>query len=373
MPVDHTIVEKIVSQNENIRISSLGHQAEHAVEVQIPFLQVLFPRAVLVPIVLGKITDYHEAESIAADIANSLQGKRVLLVASTDLYHGYSYSECVAVNKRTVAAFTALQPRKLFDGLETGQYQACGGHAVVMMENVALALGARTAELLKLTNSNDVIGERGSYVVGYSSVMVTTGSASRSHEEKVEFKPLPIETQKTLLQHARMAIAEYMSNSNIITINTPDSLLQQRRGVFVTLTKDGQLRGCIGYHETDIPLSRLVPQMAVAAAFEDPRFPPLSKNEMDRVKIKISVYLTNIYPIKSIKEFQMGRDGIILRKNGYSATFLPEVPLEAGWKTVEDELKSLCLKAGLPPDAWHEGAEFWIYRTQVFDESIMKY
>jgi AmmeMemoRadiSam system protein A len=144
--------------------------------------------------------------------------------------------------------------------------------------------------------------------------------------------------------------------------------MQQKRGVFVTLTKNGRLRGCIGHHESDRPLNVLVPEMAVHAAFGDPRFPALSPSELNDVEIKVSVYLTNVYKISRIEEFEMGVHGIILQKDGRAATYLPEVPLEAGWKTREEEMASLCRKAGLPPDAWRSGAEFWVYKTQIFDE-----
>ena len=110
---------------------------------------------------------------------------------------------------------------------------------------------------------------------------------------------------------------------------------------------------------------------AVAAAFDDPRFPPLRPEELGRIKIKISVYLTNVYKIDSLDEFEMGKHGIIMMKNGRGATYLPEVPAEAGWKSVEEEMQSLCMKAGLSTNSWRSGAEFWVYRTQVFDESIL--
>jgi len=95
---------------------------------------------------------------------------------------------------------------------------------------------------------------------------------------------------------------------------------------------------------------------------------PLRSEELGKIKIKVSVYLTNVYRINSLDEFKMGEHGIIMIKNGRGATYLPEVPLEAGWKTVREEMESLCQKAGLPRDGWKEGAEFHVYRTQVFGE-----
>ena len=168
---------------------------------------------------------------------------------------------------------------------------------------------------------------------------------------------------------AREAIASYLNDSTIPEFEPRFEVMKERRGVFVTLNKHGMLRGCIGHHESDVPLHKLVPEMAVAAAFRDPRFPQLTRSELDDIKIKISVYLSNVYKIESIDEFEMGRHGIIMHKNGRGATYLPEVPIEAGWRSKEEELRSLCRKAGLPSDAWKEGAEFYVYETQVFGET----
>ena len=135
----------------------------------------------------------------------------------------------------------------------------------------------------------------------------------------------------------------------------------------MTITKHGRLRGCIGYHGNDVPLYQLVPDRAVAAATRDSRFPPISVEELDDVKIKVSVYLTNVYRITDLAEFELGKHGIILRKGERGATYLPEVPVEAGW-TKEEEMEHLCRKAGLPQGAWRENAELSVYSTQAFGE-----
>ena len=185
---------------------------------------------------------------------------------------------------------------------------------------------------------------------------------------KIEYSPLDEAAQKELLSMARTAIESYAKTGKIPKFKPKYEVLKEKRGVFVTLTERKQLRGCIGHHESDIPLYKLVPDMAVAAGFRDPRFPPLSESELDHIKIKVSVYLTNVYKLDDIDEFKMGKQGIIMEKDGRGATYLPEVPIEAGWETKEEELESLCRKAGLPLNAWQEGAEFHVYETQVFGE-----
>jgi len=169
------------------------------------------------------------------------------------------------------------------------------------------------------------------------------------------------------LSIARFSITSYVLDGKIPLFEAKEPALTEKRGVFVTITSRENLRGCIGQHESDIPLCQLTAQMAVAAACGDPRFPPVTKEELGGIKIKISVYLIPPTKIKDISEFEIGRDGIIIKKDDYSATYLPEVAIEQGWGR-EEVLSNLCLKAGLAPDVWQEGIELFIYRTQVLEE-----
>jgi len=368
VPIDQTLAKELVGSCNVIKLSELGHRAEHAVEVQLPFVQTLFPNSKILPIVVGGY-DWPTCEAIGKALAKVLQGRQALLIASSDLYHGYSYSECKNTDNVTLAAVTDLRPAKLCDGLLKEEYQACGGGPIAVMQVAAQALGANKAKLVARTNSGDVTGQKDGYIVGYGAVAVFAQGEPRS--ERIEFQPLDVNVQRELLRMARQAIKEYLNSGKIPRFQPTCATMKEKRGVFVTLTENGELRGCIGYHENDRPLYELVPDRAVAAAFDDPRFPPLRPEELGRIKIKISVYLTNVYKIDSLDEFEMGKHGIIMMKNGRGATYLPEVPVEAGWKTVEEEMHSLCMKAGLPTNAWRSGAEFWVYRTQVFDESIL--
>ncbi len=366
--IDKATAQQLAKNCDVVKFSELGHRAEHAVEVELPFVQILFPDVKILPIVIGGY-DWPMCEKIGKALAKVVEGKRVLLIASSDLYHGYSYEMCKKMNAATLAAATDLNPEKLCEGLLQEKYSACGGAPIVVMETAAKLLGANKARLLSHTNSGDVTGKRDGYIVGYGAVAVY--KAEKRAADHVEYKPLPLNVQKEFLRMARSSIEQYLQNRKLPQFEPTCDEMKEKRGVFVTITENGMLRGCIGHHESDQPLYKLVPQMALAAAFQDPRFRPLDKSELKKIKIKISVYLTNVYKIKSLDEFKLGEDGIIMRKNGHAATYLPEVPTEAGWTSVEEEMKSLCRKAGLPQDAWERGAEFWVYRTQVFDESIL--
>jgi AmmeMemoRadiSam system protein A len=180
--------------------------------------------------------------------------------------------------------------------------------------------------------------------------------------------------RKTLLQTARSVIADKLSGSGGGAGDTADGSpqLQEPRGTFVTLTKNGSLRGCIGHLAAREPLIEGVRQNAVNAAFKDPRFPPLSRDELDRVKIEVSV-LTEPVPLEHrggrdlLEKLQPGVDGVIIKKGGRQATFLPQV-----WEQLPDKeqfLSHLCLKAGLPADAWSSGdLEVSTYRVEAFEE-----
>lgn len=143
--------------------------------------------------------------------------------------------------------------------------------------------------------------------------------------------------------------------------------LQEQRGVFVTLHKDHDLRGCIGYILPMLPLWQAVVENARNAAFCDPRFSPLKPDEFEGIDIEISV-LTVPDKIKDISEFRVGIDGIILKKGFHQAVFLPQVAPEQGWDA-QTKLKYLSMKAGLPPNGWTSGAVFETFQAEVFGEA----
>ncbi len=140
--------------------------------------------------------------------------------------------------------------------------------------------------------------------------------------------------------------------------------MKEKMGAFVTLKKRGVLRGCIGEIFPTRPLYKAVTAQAVNSAFRDPRFPPLSADELDDVHIEISA-LTQPKPVSSYNEIIIGKHGIVLEKYGRSAVFLPQVAPEQGWD-LEQTLTHLSLKAGLPPDAWREDANFLVFEAIVF-------
>lgn len=140
--------------------------------------------------------------------------------------------------------------------------------------------------------------------------------------------------------------------------------LAERRGAFVTLHDGGRLRGCIGTLEARRPLLEAVAANASSAAVGDPRFAPVTPDESSKLAIEISV-LTPLREVHGPGGIELGRHGILLGKSGRQAVFLPQVAPEQGWD-LPTTLAHLCRKAGLPADAWREGARLWVFEAEVF-------
>ncbi|MDD8020559.1 MAG: AmmeMemoRadiSam system protein A [Acidobacteriota bacterium] len=169
-----------------------------------------------------------------------------------------------------------------------------------------------------------------------------------------------------LLKLARETITLYLQQGQLPAISPDNPRLTRKQGAFVTLKINGQLRGCIGYPLPFKPLYQTVAEMAIAAATEDYRFPPLSADELDSLSIEISV-LTRPQKINRPEEVVVGRHGIIISKGYNQGLLLPQVPVEYGWD-LETYLSHGCLKAGLPPDEWKRGVKIEVFEAQVFSE-----
>lgn len=181
---------------------------------------------------------------------------------------------------------------------------------------------------------------------------------------------LTVEDQKFLLQLARRSIAHFLKTRELLEIEVDNSRLREKRGAFVTLKVQGELRGCIGYPLPYKPLYQTIIEVAVAAASEDYRFPPVTEEELPQLVIEISV-LTLPRKVKSPEEVVVGRHGIIISKGFNKGLLLPQVPLEYGWDR-ETYLSHGCLKAGLPADEWKRGVNLEVFEAQVFSEEELR-
>jgi len=171
--------------------------------------------------------------------------------------------------------------------------------------------------------------------------------------------------RKALLGIARGALEGYIGAGRIPPWEGSREKLASPGAAFVTLTKNGRLRGCIGYTEAVAPLFKVVQECAVAAGTEDPRFPPVSPEELPSLRFEISV-LTPLFPIRP-EEVEVGRHGLVVAQGRMRGLLLPQVPVEWGWDR-ETFLDQACVKAGLPPSAWRHGATLRAFTAEVFGE-----
>ena len=173
------------------------------------------------------------------------------------------------------------------------------------------------------------------------------------------------EEREILLRLAHRAIDSSFDGSKL-DLHPPTPHLAEMRGAFTTLHRHGKLRGCIGYVIPTHSLYRTVAETAQAAAFEDPRFPPVTAEEAPELKVEISV-LSPLQPIRP-EEVQVGVHGLVVTHGGRRGLLLPQVSVEWGWDR-ETFLAQTCLKAGLPPDAWQQGAELQAFTAEVFSDA----
>lgn len=182
-----------------------------------------------------------------------------------------------------------------------------------------------------------------------------------------EKSPLSVQGKKALLRVARETIETYVKSHRVPKLERITPELNQLLGAFVTLTIQGQLRGCIGRFEPDMPVAEVVQQMALAAATEDPRFSPVTPAELPKIRIEISV-LTPRRKISDVNEIEVGKHGLYISKGWHGGTLLPQVATEYGW-TREEFLYHTCTKAGLSPDVWKDkDTDIFVYSAEIFHE-----
>jgi len=168
-----------------------------------------------------------------------------------------------------------------------------------------------------------------------------------------------------LLELARATIRARALGESLPEVTAENEILRRKSGAFVSLHRRGMLRGCIGYVEAVLPLANAVQEMALSAAFQDPRFEKLSVDELDDLDIEISV-LTPFEEIDDPELIDVGRHGLMIRKGSDSGLLLPQVPVQFGWDRLTF-LSQTCQKAGLEPDAWQDAdAELFIFSADIF-------
>lgn len=331
---------------------------EHSVEVQVPFVQRALPGAAIVPIVMGRQTA-STIRTLAAALGKTCLSKNVLVIASTDLSHFLPKTEALATDAATAALIRAVDTEAIIRKIEAGENFMCGGGPVAAVLLLAGKAGQPRAEVLARTDSSGFGGP----IVGYLAAVVLSGKPGPG--EGSEYS-LTQEEKSGLLRLARASVTEFIERRTVIEDATGKAKFLEPRGVFVTLTKNGDLRGCIGFIEPVAPLGQAVIRAAIYAATEDPRFPPVRPAELKGLKFEISV-LTPVREISDPGEVTVGRHGLIVARDGLKGILLPQVPVENKWDR-QTFLEQGSLKAGLPRDAWRLGAKLYVFEAIVFHE-----
>ena len=300
------------------------------------------------------------------------------MVASTDMSHYPVQTEASRVDHamlKVIAAFNpdevyAADERLLGENVPNLHCTLCGLGPLVAVMKAAQKLGADRAQVLKYANSADAEPATARRCVGYGAVVFVGKRISVSSEPTAEANgeediELTQEQREWLLELARRTIEQYVSSHQLAEIDTDDPAMHEQRAVFVTLTKQSRLRGCIGQIKARMALAEAVRDAAISAATRDPRFPAVRPEELDKIHIEISV-LSPLRQVDNANEIEVGKHGVLVRQGTRQGVFLPQVAPEQGWNR-EQMLTHLCAdKAGLPPDAWRKTATLYVFTAQIF-------
>lgn len=396
VPVDHDLAMRFVESSNLIKFNSEVHTSDHTLEVQLPFLQtVLKDGFKIVPIVFGNTGDGAYL-ALAKALADNLE-ENDLVIVSTDLSHYPSYEDAKRIDKQTLEKIKSGDIKvleehiRIIESKEAANLQTlcCGIDGVKTLMALASKLNWEQAEILKYLNSGDVeIGDK-SRVVGYASVVFghtaprlpldkardrhsgqahNTQHTTNNTDSAIDV--LNSKQKNELLNIAQKIVAAKVRGEKLPKFDVKDERLNWQEGAFVTLKIRGELRGCIGQIiPSSKPLWQVVSSVAVSACVEDPRFPPVNKDELEKLEYEISV-LSAPKRIDDWQKIEMGKHGVIIKQGYQSGVFLPQVATETGWD-LETFLSELCSqKAGLHPKCYKDKAvEIQIFTAQVFGEN----
>lgn len=339
------------------------HTEEHSLEVLLPFLQMRLKKPFrIVPLLLG--TDHPATCVEAAKALKQWFNPRNLFVISTDFSHYPDSLTAVETDRHTTALVTNGDPDELYHWLQEIKSRnhnnlitaMCGAGAVMTLLNLCKTDARLQILPLHYSHSGEAGRKNVTRVVGYQSMMVVGDE-----------QPVPTDPEKEwLLGLARQSIENHITG-NPEKKGEPaasERIEGLTMGAFVSIYANGKLRGCIGRLEPKTPLQKLIPEMALAAAFSDKRFKPVAAGDLPQLGIEISL-LTPLHRIERAEEFEPHRHGILIRQGHHSGTFLPQVAKSTGWSRTELLRHCSEQKAGLGPDGW-KTAELYVYEAIVF-------
>jgi len=375
--VNREIANKLKNENKVFDFPVNAHIQEHSIEVQLPFIQYYFRnQPKIVPIIIGT-SNVH----IVKEIAEALRPWFVpenLFVISSDFSHYPSYEDANIIDHATALSIASGNPQTFLNTLNANSDKQVTGLATSMCgwtSGLALLYLAEKNNQLKIKlidyrNSGDTSYGDKNEVVGYHAIAVIQkeekGKKEKKQEAEVSFNAKEKNQLFTIAKNSIRTML-YEDKKIVIDEKTIPEKLKMQMGAFVTLKINGRLRGCIGRFTSPDPLYEVVAASAISAAFDDPRFAPLSKEEFKNVEIEITV-LGPLKKINNINEIILGKHGIYIKKDFRAGTMLPQVATENGW-TLEQFLGYTSRdKAGLGWDGWKD-AEIYTYEGIVLEEN----
>jgi len=377
LTVNKDIANRLILNSKVFSFPQDSHLKEHSIEVQLPFIQYYFKNVPpIVPVIIG--TDNENTVKKIAEALRPWFTPENLFIISSDFSHYPAYKDAAEIDKLTALSIVSGNPVTFLNTLKENSSKQISGLATSMcgwtsgLTLLYLAEGNNQLEnkLIDYCNSGDSPNSVKDEVVGYNAIVMIekkqntlpvneaeTGFSFTEEEKKQLFTIAKSAIRSKLYDHKKFVIDEKSIGTD----------LKKNMGAFVTLKIDGNLRGCIGRFISSETLFNVVQASALCAAFEDPRFSPLTKEEFIKTDIEITV-LGPLIKIKSIDEIVLGRHGIYLKKDNRSGTLLPQVATEHSW-TVEEFLGYTSRdKAGLGWDGWKD-AEVFIYEGVVLEDT----
>ena len=378
IPVDRDFIDALALAAPVVRNDKV-HLAEHSTQIEYPLLQLALGTGFsLVPLIAGSLGG--DQMAMCARALSRLMDDRTLLVVSSDFTHygdDFSYTPYGTDGGRGVRERVAAVDAKALSFIEKGDadaFAACirdtgatvCGHVPIELALRAAPAGTRLSTV-HYSTSGDAEADFTRFVcyaaVAGRAAWRAPGAQTLDAAARAFLLRLARESVECAVKGVPLARSRLTADSDRIAAQ-----ISAKMGAFVTLTDraTGALRGCIGEILPMRPLVEAVAARAVDAALHDPRFMPVSERELAGLRVEVSA-LTPPAPVGSWREIVLGRDGMTLEKGGAFAVFLPQVAPEQAWDLPET-LSYLSRKAGLPPDAWRDGAKFETFQAEVFHE-----
>lgn len=366
--IDKELAAQIASLSPSVYLSNQGHatgtaRGEHTLEVLLPFLQIVLGSFKLIPIVMGD-QESSAGRQLGDILGSVLAGKNCLLIASTDLSHFHTEKEARKLDTVISQAIEQYDPASLLTSLDSGKTEACGGTAVAAVLIASRKLGGGTVTMLDYATSGSVTGQFDD-VVGYLSAAIVaspqpseTVLASGVSIRPKDIFELSADDRRMLRDTAAKAIELRLDGRNFSP--EPIDRLEVEFGLFAVMTVAGERREQYGRLRPGMPILQASAEIASAAAFDDPRYLPITRSDYELVSFALYL-VSRLNRVRDLADIEIGRHGLMIKLDMHSALLMPYEAPEHSWTRAEFA-EAVCLKAGLPKQSWLErGAELYSF------------